>query len=210
MPALSTLLKGAKTAPPETRMADFRDRIAAHGVAAIDAVGPWLADPQLGAFGVRVITAVGRLGHRAEAAAALAGNIGLAGSDAIRRDIETAMVEFPSLVRRRAAPGRIGHEILAEGVELRGRPAIRYRIETHKQPGHFNVPRTIMDLLGISTDGTVDLDIRRSSTGGLVFSDRMSIASGTEIYPRADDPSTAELRALKPYESIDVTVAKDE
>ena len=67
-----------------------------------------------------------------------------------------------------------------------------------------------MDQLGIETDGAIDLDVHRSSTGGLVYSGRMGIASGTEVYPANDDASAAELRALAPYESIDVTVARDD
>jgi hypothetical protein len=66
-----------------------------------------------------------------------------------------------------------------------------------------------MDELGIPTDGNVLLEVRRSKTGGVVFAGRVGLASGTEVYPVTEDPSMAPLAALQPYESIDVTVAKD-
>jgi hypothetical protein len=209
MKSLSALLKAARDAPPETRIG-FRDPIATYGVEAITKISPWLADPRLGAFAARVIAAVGRDGHAPEALAAFTGGLETAGSDAVRRDVEAGIAEFAPPRRRRAVSGRTGYDILEAETELRGRPAVRYRIETHKERGHFNVPRAVMDQLGIETDGAVDLDIHRSSTGGLVYSGRMGIGSGTEIYPTIDDASAAELRALGPYESIDVTVSRDD
>ena len=203
---LEELLAAASTASPAERIG-FRDAIAAFGVSAIAAIAPWLGDARLGAFAARVIQTVGRQGHSAEAFATLKAGLGAAPNEAVRGDIEAGLAEFAPPGRRRPVAGHAGYEILAEGLTLRGQPAILYRIETHKKRGHFNVPRAIMELLGIPTDGVVDLDVRRSSTGGVVFSGRMGIASGTEIYPAAGDPSTAELRALNPYESIDVTVA---
>lgn len=209
MRSLSALIKAARDAPPETRI-QFRDPIAAHGPDAIAAVAPWLADPRLGAFAARVIAAVGRQGHAAEAVKAFTAALDTAGSDGVRRDVEAGIAEFRPPARRRPVSGRVGYEILAEGVELRGRPAVRYRIAAHKERGHFNVPRSIMDLLGIPTDGVVDLEVHRSSDGELVYSGGLAIASGTEVYPAGDDPSADALRALEPYESIDVTVARDE
>lgn len=205
---LDALLQGAETASPETRI-EFRDPIAGYGIDAIGAVAPWLSDARLGGFAARVITMVGRQGHHAEAAGAFVGAIGSAGSESIGRDIQAGIAEFGVVTRRAPASRRSGYEVLDEDAVLRGRPAIRYRIDTHQQAGHFNVPREIMDRLGIPTDGNVDLDVHRSKTGGLVFSGPMGIASGTEIYATADDPSSVALRGLRPYESIDVTVAKD-
>ena len=206
-PALDTLIAEARQAPSETRIG-YRDGIASHGPAGIDAVSGWISDPRLGGFAVRVIVAAGRLGHRDEASAALAAGRKTATSEAIARDIDAALVEFPP--RRASSKRRTSgdFEVLVEDLELRGRPAVQYRIETQGQAGHFNVPRSIMDQLGIPTDGMIDVDVRRSVTGGMVFSGRIGIASGTEVYPTLDEPSTAGLRALKPYESIDVTVAK--
>jgi len=51
---LESLLAQAKAASPDRRI-EFRDPIATHGEEAIDAVGPWLLDPLLGSFAVRVI-----------------------------------------------------------------------------------------------------------------------------------------------------------
>jgi hypothetical protein len=209
MKSLNALLKAAREAAPESRI-EYRDQIATYGVDAITAIAPWLADPRLGAFAARVIAAVGRQGHAPEALAALTSGLETAGSDPVRRDVEAGIAEFAPPRRRRAVAGRTGYDILATDAELRGHPAVRYRIETHKERGHFNVPRAVMDQLGIETDGAIDLDVHRSSTGGLVYSGRMGIASGTEVYPANDDASAAELRALAPYESIDVTVARDD
>lgn len=203
---LDELLATASAASPTERI-EYRDPIATHGVNAIAAISPWLGDPQLGAFAVRVIQAVGRQGHRAAAFGALESGLGTVANEAVRGDIAAGIAEFAPPGKRRVVAGQLGYEVLAEDLTLRGQPAVQYRIETHKERGHFNVPRAIMDLLAIPTDGFVDLDVRRSATGGIVFSGRMGIASGTEIYPTADEASTTELGGLKPYESIDVTVA---
>lgn len=203
---LDQLLTTARAASPGERI-EYRDPIATHGVNAIAAISPWLGDPQLGAFAVRVIQAVGRQGHRAAAFGALESGLGTVANEAVRGDIAAGIAEFAPPGKRRVVAGQLGYEVLAEDLTLRGQPAVQYRIETHKERGHFNVPRAIMDLLAIPTDGFVDLDVRRSATGGIVFSGRMGIASGTEIYPTTDESSTTELGRLKPYESIDVTVA---
>lgn len=61
---LAPLLEGAKAASPATRIG-WRDRIAAHGPRAIEAVKPWLADPVLSAFAIRVIEQAGAHGDLA-------------------------------------------------------------------------------------------------------------------------------------------------
>ena len=63
---LAPLLEEAKAASPTTRI-QWRDRIAAYGSRAIDGVVPWLADPVLAAFAVRVIAVVGANGDPAHA-----------------------------------------------------------------------------------------------------------------------------------------------
>jgi hypothetical protein len=55
---LNELLKVARDADPGDRI-NYRDAIAAHGLAAIDAMTYWIADPRLGAFAVRVIERAG-------------------------------------------------------------------------------------------------------------------------------------------------------
>ena len=68
--ALATLLARAEGADPSDRI-DLRDPIASHGVAAIEAVTPWLKVPALAAFAIRVIARVGLDGERETAQAAL-------------------------------------------------------------------------------------------------------------------------------------------
>jgi hypothetical protein len=55
---LAALLEEAHAAPPGSRI-EWRDRIAAHGVPAIEGVRPWLESDTLAAFAVRVIERVG-------------------------------------------------------------------------------------------------------------------------------------------------------
>ncbi len=68
--ALAELLADAREADPAHRI-DLRDPIAAHGAAAIEAVGPWLKEPTLAAFAIRVIARAGQDGERDVALATL-------------------------------------------------------------------------------------------------------------------------------------------
>ena len=70
--ALAALLADAREADPAHRI-DLRDRIASHGAAAIEAVGPLLKEPALAAFAIRVIARAGQDGERDVALAALRG-----------------------------------------------------------------------------------------------------------------------------------------
>jgi len=70
--ALATLLADAREADPAHRI-DLRDPIAAHGAAAIEAVGPWLKEPALAAFAIRVIARAGQDGERDVALTTLRG-----------------------------------------------------------------------------------------------------------------------------------------
>jgi hypothetical protein len=70
--ALAALLADAREADPAHRI-DLRDPIAAHGAAAIEAVGPWLKEPTLAAFAIRVIARAGQDGERDMALATLRG-----------------------------------------------------------------------------------------------------------------------------------------
>lgn len=67
---LPTLLEAARAAEPARRI-ELRDRIAEHGAPAVVALTPWLADPVLAAFAVRVIERVGLAGERELAAKVL-------------------------------------------------------------------------------------------------------------------------------------------
>lgn len=68
--ALAALLADARGADPAHRI-DLRDPIAAHGAAAIEAIGPWLKEPAYAAFAIRVIARAGQDGARDAALAAL-------------------------------------------------------------------------------------------------------------------------------------------
>ena len=67
---LATLLHEAETASVAVRI-DFRDGLAAFGAGAIDAVRPWLANPAMAAFAIRVIERVGINGEPALASKVL-------------------------------------------------------------------------------------------------------------------------------------------
>lgn len=60
---LDSLLDRAEHAGPADRIA-WRDPIAAHGAAAIDALTPWLASPTLAGFAIRVIERAGANGEQ--------------------------------------------------------------------------------------------------------------------------------------------------
>jgi hypothetical protein len=87
---LAAALEGARSASRLTRIG-WRDRIAVHGDAAIEAVSPWVADPELGAFAVRVIEATAKFSEVDAAVAALASVARLAPSPAIRGDVQAAL-----------------------------------------------------------------------------------------------------------------------
>jgi hypothetical protein len=69
---LHGLLASAAGAGPTERI-EWRDRIAAHGASAIAAVRPWLSDPRLAAFAIRVIERAGQDGEREAALSTLRG-----------------------------------------------------------------------------------------------------------------------------------------
>jgi hypothetical protein len=105
--SLASLLQAAAEAAPEHRI-EFRDAIAAHGEAAIKGVSPWLADPALGAFAVRVIRKAADMAADADtrdvALASLRSAKTAAGSEGITRDIEEAIKALKPPARR--APAR--------------------------------------------------------------------------------------------------------
>jgi len=67
---LTELLEAARVASAIDRIV-WRDRIAAHGSQAIVAMGPWLADPMMCAFAIRVLERAGANGNASEAVHAL-------------------------------------------------------------------------------------------------------------------------------------------
>jgi hypothetical protein len=68
---LEDALQAARSADPAERVNLYRDAIAQYGAPAIDAVLPWLTDPRLCRFAVRVIEKAGEVGARDRAVAVL-------------------------------------------------------------------------------------------------------------------------------------------
>lgn len=68
--SLDDAVIGAAEAPPMQRI-EFRDQIASYGPAGIDRVIPWLGDPKMATFAVRVIARAGELGAKDDARRAL-------------------------------------------------------------------------------------------------------------------------------------------
>lgn len=95
---LVALLQAAETASPLRRI-EWRDRIAAYGARAIEGVRPWLADPALAAFAVRVIERAGTNGEAALATQILRSARAIV-SPAVAGDIDWALQRL----RRRTSP----------------------------------------------------------------------------------------------------------
>ena len=96
-PGLDELIESVRTASRQSRIA-YRDRLAAFGAEAIEAVRPWLADPEFGAFAVRVIQAAASEA-REEGIAALRRGKRSAATPAIKQDIDFALDQLDA--RRR-------------------------------------------------------------------------------------------------------------
>lgn len=128
--ALATLLARAEGADPAHRI-DLRDPIAAHGAAAIEAVTPWLKEPTLAAFAIRVIARAGLDGEREAAQAALRAARRRM-DERLRADADWALGVLkvapdpspqPASARRTAAPRRVEAPRYAAGSRpLRSRP----------------------------------------------------------------------------------------
>jgi hypothetical protein len=101
--SLASLLQAAAEAAPDRRI-EFRDAIAAHGAPAIKGVSPWLSDPALGAFAVRVIRKAVDADTLDVALASLRAAKTAAGSEGVTRDIEEAIKAIKPPARR--APAR--------------------------------------------------------------------------------------------------------
>ena len=69
--SIEDLLDRARAASPNDRIDKYRDKIAGYGAEGIDAMGEWLADPELCRFAVRVIGRAADLGARDPAIAKL-------------------------------------------------------------------------------------------------------------------------------------------
>lgn len=95
MEDLTELLARARRAGPDHRI-EWRDRIATHGRPAIEAIRPWLAEPRLAAFAIRVIERAGRSGER-EVAVEVLRRDRLQVDPRIRPDIDWALVNLKTV-----------------------------------------------------------------------------------------------------------------
>ncbi len=91
--SLEEALAGARDADRLNRI-QWRDPIAAHGAAGIDAVFEWAGDAEFGAFAVRVIEAAGRRGSLDEAIEALTAMRSIGATDAVRGDANDALMRL--------------------------------------------------------------------------------------------------------------------
>lgn len=88
--SLDEAIAGAEQADRHDRI-EWRDAIAAHGPAGIDAVFEWAGDAEFGFFAVKVIEAVGKRGWTTEALDALTSLRSIGASDAVRREAEAVI-----------------------------------------------------------------------------------------------------------------------
>ena len=107
--SLADDLAGARAADLSTRI-EWRDRIAEHGESAIEAVLPWVEDPKLAAFAVRVIAATARYGEEEAAIDALRSALPTALNDTIRGDIQQALADLGAPVARSGSPKADTHK----------------------------------------------------------------------------------------------------
>ncbi len=96
---LADLLTAARSSTPAERIG-YRDRISAHGKAAIAALIPWLTEPTLRSFAIRTITKAGQLGQRDAAVEALR-TVPASAPRHVLDDVDAALT---SLGARRSVP----------------------------------------------------------------------------------------------------------
>jgi hypothetical protein len=118
--SLDDAVMGAAEAPPSIRI-EFRDPIARYGSAGIDRVRPWLSDPKMSGFAVRVIARAADFGAKDEARRALQAVL-LSLPEPIRTDATDALAKLGFPARSPRVPagrvanvGQIAVEDLVEG-----------------------------------------------------------------------------------------------
>lgn len=84
--------------------------------------------------------------------------------------------------------------------------SVTFETRAYAAAGHFNVPLQVALELGSGGDQTIRL--RVESDRGLLFEGRARLASGTEVYPRKNDPKSG-LRSIRPHEKLTVTAYAD-
>lgn len=104
MTSLDEALAGARSADRLSRI-DWRDRIAVYGPDAIEAVMPWVGDPELTRLAVRVIEHTAQFGDLDVAIAALGSASKVAPTPEIRADIADALARLrPSITKPPGGP----------------------------------------------------------------------------------------------------------
>jgi hypothetical protein len=233
---LESELAAAAAHDRSDRIPVWRDRLAAHGADAVDAVGPWVGDPdrELFRFANRVIKKVAESGGPARDHAV--GTLMAIGRtdlpDENRRDLEQVLREMNIAkmprpngpTARRANRGEDvlpseereatvihGRETLADG-----RTGIRFTVMAQAGGSHFGVPVSARAELGLGHGDDVYLEVRRTgrfmpatgAIGELLFKGVTGMRSGPEVYHRQSDESTKGLDKIGPNEVIEVVVAQ--
>jgi hypothetical protein len=96
-PTLDSVVQGAFDAPADVRI-EFRDPIARFGEAGIDRVVPWLSDPRLASFAVRVVARAAEFGSADTARLALQRGLSTLREPALA-DAKAALVKLGSRPR---------------------------------------------------------------------------------------------------------------
>ncbi len=236
MDTLEGVLVAAAAHDRRDRIPVWRDRVAAFGTAAVDAVAPWVGDADLDLFRFanRVIKAVAMAGGAArEHAIGALMAIGRTGiPDENRRDLELVLGELgvtkmPKPVATRARRVPKGEDVLPAvereptvihgHVELPdGRTAVRFTIMAQASGEHFGVPIGARAELEVGDDDPVYLEVRRTgrsmpatgTAGELVFAGETRMHSGAEVYRKLADETTRGLEKIGPNEVIEVLLAR--
>jgi hypothetical protein len=192
---LPALLAEATT--PGAVTIDYRDRIAAFGVPAVDAMRGWLADGDLAKYAVRVLGKVG--GPARDQAVALLVEATLTGAPATRGD---AQAEILRLEQGHLLAADNETVVLGSGVDPDGRAFVRLSTRASKQR-HFTLPTAVVKQLGLPTNPRVQLDVACCAKTFRVVT---KTESKNEVYARGLDERTQDLNLVQPYERIEVTV----
>jgi hypothetical protein len=131
--SLNEAVIGAAEAPPDTRI-EFRDPIARYGAAGIQAVEPWLQDPELYRFAARVIVKAAAFGAETEAKEALRRVLKLRLSQDAVYEVEAALLQLG--VKARAATSRSGRSESRVQPIVPTEPLVKGRVYKRRELHH--------------------------------------------------------------------------
>jgi hypothetical protein len=236
MSELESVLAAAAANDKSDRIPVWRDRVAAFGSDAVEAVGPWVGDPdkELFRFANRVIKKVADTGGLArEHAVATLMAIGRTEiPNENRRDLELVLGEMNVAKMPRpggSSPRRAnkGEDVLPaaerEATVIHGRRSlsdgragIRFTVMAQADGAHFGVPIAVLAELGLEYGDKIYLEVRRTgrympatgTTGEVVFTGVTAMNSGPEVYRRLKDESSRGLEKIGPNEVIEVLAAQ--